>query len=162
MIKKYARHYETGEPMPDALIEKLRAAANFNQGFALTELVAAALLDLQWHTMDEAAAKEVGDVAAFDAAAMQKIGLIPEIAPRYHAPYFQHIFAGDGYSAGYYVYLWAQVLEADAFDPGLAKKLLQSVFSSGGSKDEMQLYEDFRGKRPTVEPLLRKRGLIAN
>ena len=169
VIKKYARHYQSGEAIPDVLIDKLTKAATFNQGFATTELAAASLLDLEWHMLDLEGASKVDDVAAFDAAAMKKIGLIPEIAPRYHSPYFQHIFAGDGYSAGYYVYLWAQVLEADAFaafiatgdvfDKGLAKGLLDHIFSSGGSDEEMALYGKFRGQKPTVEPLLEKLGL---
>ena len=172
VIKKYARHYETGEAIPDALIKKLNDAGTFNQGFELTELVAAALLDLSWHTLDMEGVKKIDDVEAFDRESMAKIGLIPEIAPRYHSPYFQHIFSGDGYSAGYYVYLWAQVLEADAYDaftksgdvfnPDMAKKLLDHVFASGGSKDEMELYEAFRGAKPSVEPLLRKRGLLTD
>src|SRR5690606_37968508 len=114
VIRTYARHYKTGEPIPDALISKIEKAAQFNQGFEMTELVAASRLDLEWHTLNTEQAGAVGDVAEFDRSAMEKAGLIPEIHPRYHSPYFQHIFAGDGYSAGYYVYLWAQVLEADA------------------------------------------------
>ena len=169
VIKKYARHYKTAKPIPDALIERLKAASKFNQGFKMTELVAAALLDLEWHMMSLEKAREVKDVAAFEAALTQKIGLIPEIAPRYHSSYFQHIFSSDGYSAGYYVYLWAQVLEADAFHafqeqgdvfhPGLADKLKRFIFAGGGSDEEMKLYTSFRGKKPTVGALLDKRGL---
>ncbi|MEM6734404.1 MAG: M3 family metallopeptidase, partial [Myxococcota bacterium] len=168
VIKTYAKHYETGEPIPDALIEKIRNSSKFNQGFDTGEYVAAALLDLEWHTKNLEETQKIKDVNAFDRATMKKIGMIPEIAPRYYSPYFQHIFSSDGYSSGYYVYGWAQVLEADAFsafeqagdpfDPELSKKLRQFVFSAGSSKEEMELYTSFRGQEPSVEPLLRKRG----
>lgn len=170
VIKNYAKHYETGEPIPDALVEKIRKSSQFNQGFEMGEYVAAALLDLEWHTRNLEETKKIKDVNAFDQAAMKKIGMIPEVAPRYYSPYFQHIFASDGYSAGYYVYGWAQVLEADAFhafeekgdvfDPELSAKLREHIFSSGSSREEMQLYTNFRGQPPSVEPLLEKRGLL--
>lgn len=169
VLETYARHYKTGERIPKALVQKLQKANNFNQGFAMTELVGAALLDLEWHTMNLEKTKAVDDVLAFDKAATKRIGFIPEIDPRYRSPYFQHIFAGDGYSAGYYVYLWAQVLEADAFkafqnkgdafDPELARKLHEFIFAAGGSDDEMKLYRNFRGQNPDVKALLDKREL---
>lgn len=171
-LEKYARHYETNEPIPAALVDKLLKSNNFNQGFAMTELVGAALLDLEWHTLNREKTNAITDVKAFDDAAKKRIGFIPEIHPRYHSTYFQHIFAGDGYSAGYYVYLWAQVLEADAykafqekkdpFDADLAGKLKKFVFEAGGSDDEMKLYESFRGRAPDVSALLEKRELTAN
>ncbi|MEQ9501249.1 MAG: M3 family metallopeptidase [Deltaproteobacteria bacterium] len=169
VVEKYARHYETNEPIPAELVEKLLAANNWNQGFAMTELVGAALLDLEWHTMNVDQTSKVTDVLAFDKKAKKRIGFIEEIEPRYHSTYFQHIFAGDGYSAGYYVYLWAQVLEADAFkafqekkdafDPALAAKLRTHIFAAGGSDDEMVLYKKFRGREPNVKALLEKRDL---
>lgn len=171
VIKGYAKHYQTGEPIPDELIAKIEKAKQFNQGFEMTELVAASLLDLEWHTLTQEQTKAISSVSELDRTAMEKLGLIPEINPRYHSPYFQHIFAGDGYSAGYYVYLWAQVLEADAFqafkeagnifDPELAARLRRYVFAAGGSDDEMSLYRQFRGQEPSVDALLRKRGLVS-
>ncbi|MEE2901060.1 MAG: M3 family metallopeptidase [Myxococcota bacterium] len=171
VIKEYARHYETNAPISDELIEKIEKASKFNQGFKMTELVGAALLDFHWHQLSLEEANQVSDVKAFEKAAIKKIGFIEEIAPRYHSTYFQHIFSGDSYSAGYYVYLWAQVLEADAyrafqdagniFHPDLAKKLRKFVFSAGGSDDEMKLYESFRGQPVSPLPLLEKIGLGA-
>ncbi len=171
VLQSFAKHYQTKEPIPEALIDKLQKANQFNQGFAMTELVGAALLDLEWHTLGREATDAIEDVLAFDEAAKKRIGFIPEIEPRYHATYFQHIFAGDGYSAGYYVYLWAQVLEADAFlafqekgdvfDPELAQKLSRFIFSAGGADDEMKLYTSFRGRAPKVDALLKKRGLVS-
>lgn len=170
VLKSYAKHHKTGEAIPDELIEKIRRSATFNQGFETGEYVAAALLDLEWHTKTLDEVKQIKDVNAFDRQAMEKIGIISEIAPRYYSPYFQHIFAGDAYSAGYYVYGWAQVLEADAFaafeergdvfDQELSEKLRKHIFSAGSSREEMELYTDFRGKPPSVEPLLEKRGFI--
>ena len=169
VIKEYARHYETNEPISDELIAKIEKASKFNQGFKMTELVGAALLDFHWHQLSLEEVNQVTDVIAFEKAAVQKIGFIDEIAPRYHSTYFQHIFSGDSYSAGYYVYLWAQVLEADAyrafedsgniFDPDLAQKLRKFIFSAGGSDDEMKLYESFRGQAVSPLPLLEKIGL---
>lgn len=172
VIKTYARHYETGEPIPDELIAKLRNAGTFNQGFGTGEYVAAALLDLEWHTKSLEELEAVTDVQAFDQATMKKIGMPELIAPRYHSTYFQHIFSGDSYSAGYYVYGWAEVLEADAFaafeskddvfDPDLASKLKTFIFKAGASGEEMKLYTSFRGRKPTVAPLLKKRGFTAH
>jgi peptidyl-dipeptidase Dcp len=170
VIKEYARHYETGEPIPDELVDRLHRAATFNQGFATTEVLAATLLDLAWHRMTADEVRAIEDVQAFDEAAMKKIGLIPEIPPRYHAPYFSHAFSSDGYSANYYVYTWAEVLEADAFhafvekgdpfDPELAAKLRKYIFGAGSSAEEMDLYVRYRGKEPSVEPLMEKNGLV--
>lgn len=164
VMKYYARHYKTGEPIPDELIEKIRKSRHFNQGFATTEYLAAAFLDMDWHTL-----KQEGnwDVREFEKKAMDKIGLIPEIVVRYRSTYFRHIFSG-GYAAGYYSYLWAEVLDADAFqafkekglwDAETASKFRKYILEKGGSEDPMELYIKFRGKPPSIEPLLERRGL---
>lgn len=164
-MKEYARHYKTGEVIPDALIEKIMAAQTYGQGFVNTELLAASLLDMDYHTITKATKIVIPD---FENSAMAKIGLIPEIISRYKSTYFAHIF-DTGYSAGYYSYTWTAVLDADAFEafkesgniynPELAKKL-RHVIESGNTTDLMQLYRDFRGKDPDIKPLLRNRGLI--
>jgi len=162
VIKSFARHYETGESIPDDLLKKISEAGTFNEGFSTTEYVAAAHLDLAWHTNKE----EVEDVNAFEKKALSELGLIPEIETRYRSTYFGHIFAG-GYSSGYYSYLWTEVLEADAFEPfrekGLfdketADKLKKYVYSAGNTDDLMKQYVRYRGSEPEIEPLLRKRG----
>ncbi|MEI6576698.1 MAG: M3 family metallopeptidase [Bacteroidota bacterium] len=164
VMKVYAKHYITGAPIPDALIEKLEKSATFNQGFTTGEYIAASLLDMDYHTVKN---PEIADVRAFEKASMDKIGLIPEFLPRYRSTYFSHIFSG-GYSAGYYVYLWAAVLDADAFDAfkqsgDLFNKDLAAKFrhllASCGSDEGMIIYKNFRGKEPSLEPLLKKRGL---
>ncbi len=163
VLKMYARHYETGEPIPQELIDKIKQASKFNQGFATVEYLSASFLDMDWHTLTEASTLGALD---FENESLEKIGLIPEIVVRYRSPYFSHIFSG-GYSAGYYSYIWAEVLDADAFqafketslfDPetaGAFRKLL----AAGGSEDPMVLYKRFRGAEPKIEPLLEKRGL---
>ena len=165
VIKLYAKHYETGEVIPDELIEKINSAANFNMGFNTTELVAAALLDMNYHTLTE---KTDIDVREFEKNAMNEIGLIDEIIPRYRSTYFSHIFSG-GYSAGYYAYLWAEVLDADAFqafeengvfDKGTASLFREYILSKGNSDDPMTLYRNFRGADPDPKHLLRNRGFI--
>ncbi len=165
VLKSYARHVATGEPIPDELIAKLRASEQFNQGFATTEYLAACYLDLAWHSADAAA---IDDVDNFEAQAMQAIGKTPLIDPRYKSTYFQHIFSGDHYSAGYYVYIWAEVLDADGFeafrenglfDQATATSFRSNILEKGGSDDAMTLYRNFRGREPAVEPLLRNRGL---
>ncbi len=170
VIKKYARHYKTGEALPNELIEKLKEGLKWGQGFGMTEVVAAALLDLKWHSLSSKEAAAITDVEAFDKAYMEELGLMPEIAPRYHSPYFQHIFAGGSYASGYYVYLWAQVLEADTFhafeesgdifNPQLAAKLLKYVFEAGSSDEEMTLYHHLLGREPDAQPLLKKLGIV--
>ena len=164
VMKVYAKHYQTGEAIPDALIEKLEKSGTFNQGFTTGEYVAASLLDMDFHTP---ANPEITDVNAFEKASMEKIGLIPEFIPRYRSTYFSHIFSG-GYSAGYYVYLWAAVLDADAFNafkesgdlfnPELAAKF-RELLAKSGAAEGMEIYKKFRGKDPSIEPLLEKRGL---
>ncbi len=165
MLKLYARHYETGEPMPDDLIEKIHKARYFNQGFATTEYLAASFLDMDWHTLTE---PPKVDVMTFENRSMDKIGLIPEIVSRYRSPYFNHIFSG-GYSSGYYSYIWAEVLDADAFqafkesgnvfDPATAQSFRDNILARGSTEDAMTLYRRFRGKEPSIEPLLERRGL---
>ena len=164
VLKFYAKHYQTGEVIPLELVKKIKQAGKFNQGFATREYLAASLLDMDWHTLAEA--KEQ-DVTAFENASMAKIGMPKEIVPRYRSAYFQHIFAG-GYSAGYYAYIWAEVLSADAFqafkekgifDQATARSFRTNILERGGSEEAMALYQRFRGREPSVEPLLEKRGL---
>ena len=168
VLRSYARHIDSGEPIPDELIAKLRASERFNQGFATTEYLAACYLDMAWHDTDGAI--DV-DVDAFEQQTMEQIGKIGVIDPRYKSPYFQHIFASDDYSAGYYVYLWAEVLDADGFeafkenglfDPATAMSFRKSILERGGSVDPMTLYKTFRGREPDVQPLLRNRGFVAD
>ncbi|MBR9833942.1 MAG: M3 family metallopeptidase [Alphaproteobacteria bacterium] len=167
MLTEYARHYETGEVIPMELVERMREAANHNQGFATTEFIAASLLDLNWHNLTYDEAMAITDAREFEVATLNKYGLIPEIEPRYRTQYFSHIFAG-GYSSGYYAYLWAEILDADGFmafrekgdifDAELAAKLKKWVYESGGLRPADELYREFRGSDPTIEPLLRNRG----
>lgn len=165
VLKLYAKHYQTGEVIPDTLIAKMQEAANFNSGFETTELVAAAILDMKWHVVTE---HQDFDVNAFEADAMNQIGLISEIIPRYRSPYFAHIFDG-GYSAGYYSYLWSEVLDADAFEAFVEKGIFDrttgqsfrdNVLSKGGSEDPMVLYKQFRGAEPNPIYLLKNRGFV--
>jgi peptidyl-dipeptidase Dcp len=164
VLKMYAKHYKTGEPIPDALLERMQKSRFFNQGFETVEYLAASFLDMDWHTRTEA--KEL-DTVKFDAEAMVRIGLIPEIVSRYLSPYFTHIFSG-GYSAGYYSYIWAAVLDSDAFqafketslfDRATAESFRKNILERGGTEDPMVLYKRFRGREPKIEPLLKKRGL---
>jgi peptidyl-dipeptidase Dcp len=165
VLKMYARHFQTGEPMPDDLIEKIRKARHFNQGFATTEYLAASFLDMDWHTLQEPTELEPLE---FENRSLKRIGLIPEIISRYRSPYFQHIFAG-GYSSGYYSYVWAEVLDSDAFqafketgdlfDAKTAASFRENILSKGGTVEPMVLYKRFRGKEPGIQPLLERRGL---
>jgi peptidyl-dipeptidase Dcp len=166
VLKMYARHYETGEPIPDELIGKMQRSATFNQGFGTVEYLAASILDMAWHTAD---IEGDVDVMAFEEEVLGQIGLIPEIVSRYRSPYFRHIFSGAYYAAGYYSYIWAAVLDADAFeafkenglfDRKTASAFREHVLSRGGSEDQMLLYKRFRGADPKIEPLLKRRGLI--
>ena len=166
VLKSFATHYETGEPIPDELIEKLLNASKFNQGFINTEYLAASLLDMDWHTIS--ADDELKDANKFESESMKKVGLIGEIAPRYRTTYFAHIFSG-GYSSGYYSYVHAAVLDSDAFeafkeagdvfDPDLSSKLRSSIYSMGSTEEAMDLFVEFRGRKPVIEPLLKVRGL---
>ena len=164
VLASYARHYETGEVIPDELVAKIEAAGTFNQGFMTTELAAASILDMKWHELTSA---EDLDPMAFEAQACAEMGLIGEIIPRYRSTYFAHIFSG-GYSAGYYSYLWAEVLDKDAFelfmekgifDKETAKSFRENVLEKGGSDEPMDLYRRFRGADPDSGALLRGRGL---
>jgi len=166
ILKSFAKHYQTGEAIPDELIGKLLKAAKFNQGFSNTEYLAAALLDMDWHTIT--ANEELKDADAFEAAALSKIGLIDEIAPRYRSTYFSHIFAG-GYASGYYSYVHSAVLDSDGFeafketgdvfDQELAAKLRTHVYEKGSTEEAMELYKKFRGREPEIDALLKVRGL---
>ena len=164
LLKEYARHYETGEAIPDSLVAKIDAAGTFNQGFMTTELAAASMLDLKWHMLES---MEGVDPMTFEAEACLQMGLIDEIIPRYRSTYFAHIFSG-GYSAGYYSYLWAEVLDKDAFelftqkgvfDKTTAMSFRRNVLEKGGSDEPMVLYRRFRGADPDPAALLRARGL---
>jgi peptidyl-dipeptidase Dcp len=162
VLRVYAKHYLTGKVIPEELITKLSKSAQFNQGFETVEYLAASLLDMDYHTQDLTT-----DVPTFEKASLDKLGLINEIAPRYRSTYFSHIFSG-GYSAGYYVYIWAAVLDADAFDafkktgnlfnPELAAKF-RTLLTKSGSDEGMTIYKNFRGQEPSIEPLLMRRGL---
>lgn len=166
VIREYAKHYETGEVIPEDLLEKLNASATFNQGFITVEFIAAAYLDMAYHTLEVGEA--CGDVADFEAAEMERVGLIEEIIPRYRSTYYNHIFSG-GYSAGYYAYLWAEVLDKDAyqafvetgdiFDAATAQRLRDELLSRGGTRPGMDLFRAFRGRDPSIQPLLEARGL---
>ncbi len=166
VLKVYAKHYQTGEVIPDALIEKLVASGKFNQGFASTELVGAALLDLEWHSIVPTDTDI--DMLAFEQSVSEKLGKPREVEYRYRSPYFKHIFGSDHYASGYYTYLWAEVLDADGFDlfaqKGIFDKATADAFRTnvlemGDSDDPMKLYINFRGQEPTVDALLRNRGL---
>ena len=167
VLADYARHYETGEVIPDSLVAKINAAGNFNQGFMTTELAAASILDLKWHMLSELPSAETSFVEEFEKNACKEMGLIDEIIPRYRSTYFAHIFSG-GYSAGYYSYLWAEVLDKDAFelfmqkgifDPETAMSFRHNVLEKGGSDEPMDLYRRFRGADPDPAALTRARGL---
>jgi len=164
VLKLYAKHYKTGEPIPAALVDKIEKSAQFNQGFITVEYLAAAILDMDWHTLATTAEQ---DANAFEKASMDKIKLLPQIPPRYRSPYYTHVFSG-GYSSGYYAYIWSEVYDKDAFqafkekgnlfDPATAKAF-RRVLEQGGTVDAMTAYKAFRGKDASVEPLLKARGL---
>ncbi|MEI7662380.1 MAG: M3 family metallopeptidase [Bacteroidota bacterium] len=165
VLKAYAKHYKTGEAIPDQLIEKIQKSGLFNQGFETVEYLAASILDMDYHGLTES--KEI-DVESFESKSMASIGLIPEILPRYRSTYFSHIFDG-GYAAGYYVYIWAAVLDADAFNAfkssgdifnkQLAGKFRKYCLAESGNDEGMVQYRKFRGQDPSIEPLLKRRGL---
>lgn len=167
-MKTYATHYETGEVMPDELIEKIQKTGTFNQGFVMTELLSAAILDMDYHMLTSA---DDLDPEAFEKASMEKMGMIPEIIVRYRSTNFNHIFAG-GYAAGYYSYTWAEVLDADAYqafvetgdiyNQEVATAFRTNVLEKGDSEEAMKLYLNFRGKEPNPSALLIKRGFVAN
>ena len=167
VLREFALHAETGEPLPEPLLTKLLEARNFNQGVQTVEYTSSAIVDLDYHAL---ASADNLDPLAFEADSLQQIGMPAEISMRHRSPHFSHIFSGDGYSSGYYSYLWSEVLDADGFqafkeagdifDPETAKRLYEHVYSAGNSKDPVEAYMAFRGHMPAVEPLLEKRGLI--
>jgi len=165
VLAVYAKHYKTGEVIPAALVEKIKKSAQFDQGFVTVEYLAASLLDMDWHTLPPGPAK---DVTAFEQASMARIQLPSDIVSRYRSPYFNHIFGpGGGYASGYYAYIWSEVLDQDAFQAFREKGLFdqatargfRTILEKGGTDDPMALYKAFRGREPSVEPLLKKRGL---
>ncbi len=166
VFANYAKHYQTGAPMPAELVAKIKKAGSFNQGYAMSELISAALLDMQWHMLPAGGPKQ--DVDAFETNALTKAGFtLPQVPPRYRSSYFQHIW-GNGYAAGYYAYLWTQMLDSDAFEwfkehGGLTRENGQifrdKILSRGNTVELSKLYRDFRGKEPSIEPMLKDRGL---
>jgi peptidyl-dipeptidase Dcp len=166
ILRVYATHYRTGEPIPEPLLERLTAARNFNQGFATVEYLASAFVDLDLHQLADA---DGLDVSSFEQAALERIGMPRAIRMRHRTPHFTHVFSGDGYSAGYYSYLWSEVLDADAFmafeergdvfDPEVAARLKTYIYSAGNLRDPAEAYTAFRGRLPTPDALLAKRGL---
>ena len=166
VLETHARHAVTGAPMPRELMDRLIAARNFDQGFATVEYLASALVDLDFHVGAPPA-----DPMAAQAATLARVGMPDAIVMRHATPHFQHVFAGEGYSAGYYSYMWSEVMDADAFaafretgdvfDPATARRLAAEILSAGGSRDEAELYRAFRGRMPGVEALLEQRGLKA-
>ena len=167
ILKNYAKHYKTGEPLPQALLDKVKASEKFNQGFATTEYLGAALLDQAWHQITAKQAPAADGVLAFEAAALKKAGVdFAPVPPRYRTTYFSHIMGG--YSAGYYAYIWSEVLDADSVEwfkahGGLTREngdhFRKTLLSRGGSEDAMVLFKDFSGGEPYVQPLLERRGL---
>ena len=168
VLRRFARHYATGAPIPEDVLRKALASSTFNQGFATVEYCASALVDLDLH---EGGARPAADPMAAQRATLERIGMLPEIEMRHRTPHFSHIFSGDHYAAGYYSYLWSEVLDADAFDafaetgdvfnPSVAAKLREFVLSAGDKRDPKAAYAAFRGRLPDVGPLLKKRGLAA-
>ena len=166
VLKVYAKHYRTGAVIPNALVRKIEQNEMYGQGFITTEFLAAAFLDMEYHLLKEI--PNDFDIEKFEQSVIEKYGLIPQIPPRYRSTYFSHTFSG-GYTAGYYMYIWAEQLDSDAFeaflekknifDPELAHKLRYEIFARGGTEDAMTLYKNFRGKEPDVNALLRNRGL---
>jgi peptidyl-dipeptidase Dcp len=166
VLKVYAKHYKTDAVIPSSLVKKIEQNEMYGQGFATTEFLAASLLDMEYHLLTEI--PQDLDIEKFEKTTLEKYGLISQILPRYRSTYFSHTFAG-GYTAGYYMYLWAEQLDSDAFeaflekknifDPELAHKLRFEILARGGIEDAMVLYKNFRGKAPDVNALLRNRGL---
>ncbi|MGH8032057.1 MAG: M3 family metallopeptidase, partial [Luteimonas sp.] len=170
VLANYAKHYQTGEPMPKALLNKVLASQKFNQGFATTEYLGAAMVDQRWHQLSADQIPGASGVMAFQAAALKNDGIdYAPVPPRYRTPYFSHIMGG--YAAGYYAYIWSEVLDANTVNwikqnGGLTRangdRFRQTLLSRGGSKDASQLFVDFTGHAPDIQPLLEKRGLTAD
>jgi peptidyl-dipeptidase Dcp len=165
VIDRFLVHHETGEPIPDALVERIRGAATFNEGFETTEYLASALVDMRYHTTDPAAI----DPDAFEREALESLGMPGEVVMRHRSPHFGHIFSGEGYAAGYYGYIWADVLTADAteafveasggfYDEALAKRLVEHLFAPRNAVDPAEAYRAFRGRDASIEALMRARG----
>jgi peptidyl-dipeptidase Dcp len=167
VLRQFARHHQTGEPLPDDLLQRFLAARKFGQGFATVEFVSSALLDLEFHSQPAEASR---DVRAFERRELEKIGMPAEIVLRHRPTQFGHIFSGDHYASGYYSYMWSEVMDADAFgafeeagdifDPIVAKRLHDDIYSSGGSREPDEAYIAFRGRKPEPDALLRGRGLL--
>ncbi len=167
VLQRHARHFQTGEVLPAALLDKLHAARRFNQAWATLMYTGPALIDMALHSLPHGTTV---DIAAFEAEQCRLLGVPPDIGLRHHLSHFQHLFAGSGYAAGYYVYMWAEVLEADAyqafsetgnaFDVATARRLLQQIYSAGNSQEPAQAFRNFRGRDPQVQAMLRKRGLL--
>jgi peptidyl-dipeptidase Dcp len=164
VLKMYAKHYQTGEPIPDELIEKIINSQYFNKGFETVEYLAASILDMEWHMLNDVV--EI-DPVEFEKESLNKIGLIPEVASRYQSTNFNHIFGGDGYSAGYYGYMWSGVLDSDAFgaflenglfDKNTAESFRRNILEKSGSDDPMNLYIKFRGREPKPDALIQRLG----
>jgi peptidyl-dipeptidase Dcp len=166
VLRRFARHYQTGKPMPEELLLRLIAARNFNQGFGTVEYLASAIVDLEFHSLG---APGTIDATAFEAKALARISMPEEIAMRHRPPHFDHVFSGGGYASAYYSYMWSEVLDADAFeafeqagdifDAATAKRLRETIYAAGGTRDPAEAYKAFRGRLPSPEALLRKRGL---
>ena len=166
VLRRFALHYRTGEPMPEDMLAKLLKARTFNQGCTTLEYVSSALVDLELHSVDSA---ERLDVGAFERATLDKLGMPDEIVMRHRTPHFQHIFAGSGYASAYYSYMWSEVLDSDAFrafeekgdifDRETAGKLRDNIYAAGGRRSSDEAYIAFRGKLPSVDALLARRGL---
>jgi peptidyl-dipeptidase Dcp len=166
VLKNYAKHYQTGEPMPQDLLDKMLASQKFNQGFATTEALAAMLVDQRWHQLKPNEIPK--DPLAFEAEALAQAGVaLPTVPPRYRTPYFSHIFA-SGYSAGYYSYIWSEVLDANTVQwfkqnggmtRGNGDRFRHTLLSRGGSEDPLQQFKNFTGGEPNLQPLLERRGL---
>ena len=164
VLDRFARHYQSGEPMPQALVDKIEASRTFNQGYATTEYLSAALVDMELHTRPRG---EI-DASAFEREALAEIGMPREIALRHRLPHFNHLFTSDAYSAGYYSYLWSEVMDADTwqafeesgnvFDPEIAGRMRRYILAPGNSTDRAEAYRQFRGRDPQVEALLEVRG----
>jgi peptidyl-dipeptidase Dcp len=169
VLRRFARHYQTGEAMPEELLQRLIAARNFNKGFGTVEYIASAMVDLDFHSLaSDGDIKAAADVDTFEADALEHIAMPQEIVMRHRSPHFAHIFSGGGYASAYYSYMWSEVLDADAFaafeetgdifDAATAKRLHDTIYAAGGSQDPADAYRAFRGRLPSADALLRKRG----
>jgi peptidyl-dipeptidase Dcp len=168
VLKRFAVHFRTGKRMPDALVQRLDASSKFNQGCTTLEYVSSALADLELHSLTDASHV---DMTRFEAELLKKLGMPPEISMRHRLPHFAHIFSGGGYASGYYSYMWSEVMDADAFgafeeagnvfDRKTAQRLKEFIYAAGNRRDPVEAYTAFRGRLPTSEAMLRKRGLVA-